>query len=181
MQFRPFVYDATNQQVPVAIKPIEPQDAATTIKEPRQQTDRTSEYISNSKFDIYGLKTWAGELVALDTKTPELARHYERETAKQTMTAKPVRIFLTQRFPLDPHFDPHGETSRRNTWSKEFPISSFLGQKRPQTLMPQRLEGILSLGKDEVGGSNPPSSSKKSCFLSKTGLLLCIFVLWVRA
>ncbi|WP_417307095.1 hypothetical protein, partial [Dysosmobacter sp.] len=37
---------------------------------------------------------------------------------------------------------------------------SFLRQKRPQTLMPQRLEGILSLGKDEVGGSNPPSSSK---------------------
>ena len=35
VQFRPFVYDATNQQVPVAIKPIEPQDAATTIKEPR--------------------------------------------------------------------------------------------------------------------------------------------------
>ena len=27
-------------------------------------------------------------------------------------------------------------------------------------------------GKDEVGGSNPPSSSKKSCFLSKTGLFL---------
>ena len=43
----------------------------------------------------------------LDAKTPELARHYERETAKQTMTAKPVRVFLTQRFPLDPHFDPH--------------------------------------------------------------------------
>ena len=72
----------------------------------------------------------------------------------------------------DPHRDPHGETSGRNTWSKEFPISSFLGQKRPQTLMPQRLEGILSLGKDEVGGSNPPSSSKKPCFLSKAGLFL---------
>ena len=75
----------------------------------------------------------------------------------------------------DPHRDPHGETSGRNTWSKEFPTSSFLGQKRPQTLMPQRLEGILSLGKDEVGGSNPPSSSKKSCFLSKTGLFLYFF------
>ena len=35
----------------------------------------------------------------------------------------------------------------------------LFGQKRPQTLMPQRMEGILSLGKDEVGGSNPPSSS----------------------
>ena len=29
-----------------------------------------------------------------------------------------------------------------------------------------------SLGKDEVGGSNPPSSSKKSCFREKTGLFL---------
>ena len=62
----------------------------------------------------------------------------------------------------DPHRDPHGETSGRNTWSKEFPTSSFLRQKRPQPLVPQRLEGILSLGKDEVGGSNPPSSSIKS-------------------
>ena len=113
MQFRPFVYDAMNQQVPVAIEPMTPQDAATTTKEPRWQTDWTSEYISNSKFDIYGLKTWAGELVALDAKTPELARHYERETAKQTMTAKPVRVFLTQRFPLDPLFEPYGKRLRK--------------------------------------------------------------------
>ena len=120
--------------------------------------------------------------MALDAKTPELARHYERETAKQTMTAKPVRVFLTQRFPLDPHLDPHGETTGWNTWSKEFPISSFLGQKHPQSLTNQGLGGLLSLGKDEVGGSNPPSSSKRSCFLSKTGSFsLPIFALWVRA
>lgn len=100
--------------------------------------------------------------MALDAKTPELARHYERETAKQTMTAKPVRVFLTQRFPLDPHLDPHGETTGWNTWSKEFPISSFLGQKHPQSLTNQGLGGLLSLGKDEVGGSNPPSSSIES-------------------
>ena len=113
VQFRPFVYDAMNQRVPVAIEPMTPQDAATTTKEPRWQTDWTSEYISNSKFDIYGLKTWAGELVALDAKTPELARHYERETAKQTMAVKPVCVFLTQRFPLDPHFDPYGKRLRK--------------------------------------------------------------------
>ena len=65
MQFRPFVYDAMNQQVPVAIEPMTPQDAATTTKEPRWQTDWTSEYISKGKFDIYGLKTQIGELVAL--------------------------------------------------------------------------------------------------------------------
>ena len=64
MQFRPFVYDAMNQQVPVAIEPMTPQDAAAT-KEPRWQTDWTSEYISKGKFDIYGLKTQIGELVAL--------------------------------------------------------------------------------------------------------------------
>ena len=75
----------------------------------------------------------------------------------------------------DPHPDPHGETKDRSTWSKEFPTSSFLQQKCPQSLIYQRLEGFLSLGKDEVGGSNPPSSSKKSCFLSKTGLFLYFF------
>ena len=42
-----------NQQVPVAIEPMTPQDAATTTKEPRWQTDWTSEYISKGKFDIY--------------------------------------------------------------------------------------------------------------------------------
>jgi hypothetical protein len=42
-----------------------PQDAATTTKKPRWQTDWTSEYISKGKFDAYGLKTRVGELVAL--------------------------------------------------------------------------------------------------------------------
>ena len=42
-----------------------PQDAATTTKEPRWQTDWTSEYCSKGKFDIYGLKTQVGELGAL--------------------------------------------------------------------------------------------------------------------
>ena len=31
-----------------------------------------------------------------------------------------------QRYAPDPHRDPHGETSGRNTWSKEFSTSSFL-------------------------------------------------------
>jgi hypothetical protein len=59
-----------------------------------------------------------------------------------------------------------------NTWSKEFPTSFFLGQKRPQSLIYQRLEGILSLGKDEAGGSNPPSSSKKASKTSVFGAFL---------
>ena len=44
---------------------MSPQDAATTTREPRWQTDWTSEYISKDKFDVYGLKTQGGELVAL--------------------------------------------------------------------------------------------------------------------
>ena len=75
----------------------------------------------------------------------------------------------------DPHLDPHGETNGWNTWSKAFSTSSFLRQKRPQALIYQRLEGILSL---EVGGSNPPSSSKRPCFLLKTGVFLCLFFLY---
>ena len=65
MQFRPFVYDAMNRQVPVAIEPMTPQDAALTDREPLWQTSWTSEYISKGKFDIYGLKTQVGELVTL--------------------------------------------------------------------------------------------------------------------
>ena len=34
VQFRPFVYDAMNRQVPVAIEPMTPQDAALTDREP---------------------------------------------------------------------------------------------------------------------------------------------------
>ena len=80
----------------------------------------------------------------------------------------------------DPHLDPHGETSGRNTWSKAFSTSSFLRQKCPQSLIYQRLEGFLSLGKDEVGGSNPPSSSKKhrklrfSVLFCWKNVLLCV-------
>ena len=70
-------------------------------------------------------------------------------------------------------FDPHAEMREENTWSKEFPTSFFLGQKRPQSLIYQRLEGILSLGKDEAGGSNPPSSSKKHRKLRFSVLFCC--------
>ena len=35
----------------------------------------------------------------------------------------------------------------------------LFGQKTPQSLIQQGLEGSTVVGKDEVGGSNPPSSS----------------------
>ena len=62
----------------------------------------------------------------------------------------------------DPHRDPHGEANGRNTWSKEFSTSSFLRQKCPQSLIYQRLEVFLSLGKDEVSRLNLHSSTRKS-------------------
>jgi len=72
----------------------------------------------------------------------------------------------------DPHRDPHGEMSGRKQWSKRAATSSFLDKKPPKSLVQQGLEGSTAVGKDEVGGSNPPSSSKKPCFLSKAGLFL---------
>lgn len=65
MRFQPFVYDSENRWVAVTIAPMTPQDAIETTKEPRWQTDWTSNYIAKSGFDIYGCKTRAGELVGL--------------------------------------------------------------------------------------------------------------------
>ena len=64
-----------------------------------------------------------------------------------------------QKFPLDPHRDPHGETHRWKQWNKQAATSSFLDKKPPKSLVQQGLEGSTAVGKDEVGGSNPPSSS----------------------
>ena len=43
----------------------------------------------------------------------------------------------------------------------------FLDKKPPQSLVQQGLEGSTAVGKDEVGSSNLPSSSKKA---SKTSV-----------
>ena len=42
----------------------------------------------------------------------------------------------------------------------------LLEQKGPESVETQGLEGSQSVGKDEVGGSNPPSSSRKSPAIS---------------
>ena len=65
-----------------------------------------------------------------------------------------------QKFPLDPHRDPHGETRGRKQWNKQAATSSFLDKKPPKSLVQQGLEGSTAVGKDEVGSSNLPSSSK---------------------
>ena len=45
-------------------------------------------------------------------------------------------------------------------WSKQAVTSSFLDKKPPKSLVQQGLEGSTPVGKDEVGSSNLPSSSK---------------------
>ena len=47
-------------------------------------------------------------------------------------------------------------------WSEQVSTSSFLEKKAAESLAREGLEGFQALGKDEVGGSNPPSSSRKS-------------------
>ena len=67
-----------------------------------------------------------------------------------------------QKFPLDPHRDPHGETCGWKQWNKQAATSSFLDKKLPKNLVQQGMEGSTAVGKDEVGSSNLPSSSKKT-------------------
>ena len=56
-------------------------------------------------------------------------------------------------------------------WSEQVSTSSFLEKKAPESLAREGLEGFQALGKDEVGGSNPPSSSiRKACNRNGYGL-----------
>lgn len=64
VQFRPFVYDAMNQQVPVTIEPMTPQEAALTDREPPWQTSWTSEYLDDPGLKKYAAKV-GDELIAL--------------------------------------------------------------------------------------------------------------------
>ncbi len=54
-------------------------------------------------------------------------------------------------------------------------VSDFIlfAAKTPAKPYIPRLEGFLSLGKDEAGGSNPPSSSKKHRKLRFSVLFCC--------
>ena len=64
VQFRPFVYDAMNRQVPVAIEPMTPQDAALTDRESLWQTSWTSEYLADENYEKYVARV-GDELIAL--------------------------------------------------------------------------------------------------------------------
>ena len=52
--------------------------------------------------------------------------------------------------------------SGRKQWNKQAATSSFLDKKPLESLILQGMEGSTTLGKDEVGSSNLPSSSKKT-------------------
>ena len=49
--------------------------------------------------------------------------------------------------------------SGRKQWNKQAVTSSFLDKKPLESLILQGLKGSTTLGKDEVGSSNLPSSS----------------------
>ena len=63
--------------------------------------------------------------------------------------------------------------SGRKQWNKQAATSSFLDKKTPQSLIQQGLEGSTVVGKDEVGSSNLPSSSKKHRKLRFSVLFRC--------
>ena len=73
----------------------------------------------------------------------------------------------------DPHRDPHGEMRGWKQWNKQAATSSFLDKKPPKSLAQQGLEGSTAVGKDEVGSSNLPSSSKKHRKLRFSMLFCC--------
>lgn len=64
VQFRPFVYNAANHQVPVVIEPMTPRDAALTDREPLWQTSWASEYLANEGYEKYAARV-GDELIAL--------------------------------------------------------------------------------------------------------------------
>ena len=56
MQFKPFVLDAMNRQVPVSIKPMLPSDAEATNLPPVWQTSWTSDFLAEERFEKYAAK-----------------------------------------------------------------------------------------------------------------------------
>ena len=64
MQFKPFVFDIMNQQVPVSIEPMLLSDAESTNLPPVWQTSWTSEFLAEERFEKYAAKV-NGEVIAL--------------------------------------------------------------------------------------------------------------------
>ena len=64
MQFKPFVFDKMNRQVPVSIEPMLSSDAKSTNLPPVWQTSWTSEFLAEDRFEKYAAKV-NEELIAL--------------------------------------------------------------------------------------------------------------------
>lgn len=64
MQFRPFVLDKTDRQIPVSIEPMTRKDAESTDLPPVWQTSWTSEYLTDERFQRYAARV-GEELIAL--------------------------------------------------------------------------------------------------------------------
>ena len=64
VQFKPFVFDKMNRQVPVSIEPMLQLDAEFTDLPPVWQTSWTSEYLAEERFEKYAAKV-GDELIAL--------------------------------------------------------------------------------------------------------------------
>ncbi len=64
MQFKPFVFNRENMQIPVSIEPMTQLDAQTTNLLPVWQTPWTSEYLAEDRFEKYAARA-GGELIAL--------------------------------------------------------------------------------------------------------------------
>ena len=64
MQFKPFVFDKINRQVPVSFEPMTQIDAESTNLPLVWQTSWTSEYLAEERFEKYAAKA-GDELIAL--------------------------------------------------------------------------------------------------------------------
>jgi len=64
MHFQPFVFDSSNQQIPVTITKMTQQDAIQTNIDPIWQTSWASDYLADERFDKYAAKI-GDELIAL--------------------------------------------------------------------------------------------------------------------
>lgn len=64
MQFKPFIFDKVNRQIPVSIEPMTQFEAESTNLPPVWQTSWTSEYLAEDRFQKYAAKA-NGELIAL--------------------------------------------------------------------------------------------------------------------
>ena len=64
MEFKPFVYDRDNTQIPISIEKMTQSDAELTNSDPVWQTAWTSEYLNDDRIEKYAAKA-GKELVAL--------------------------------------------------------------------------------------------------------------------